>query len=90
MSEVDRHFAIAWLSLGHHGALPAAVPARITVLKPVNSRANSTPATTDGTALPVDAHHYALMHTAMYDAVASIDGGHPVLASYLSGKPHNG
>jgi hypothetical protein len=49
MSEVDRHIAIAWLSLGHHGALPAVVPARITVLKPVNSRANSTPATTPPT-----------------------------------------
>jgi hypothetical protein len=46
MSEVDRRVAIAWLFLGHHGTLPAAVPARITVLKPVNSRANSTPATT--------------------------------------------
>jgi hypothetical protein len=46
MSKGDRHIAIAWLSLGHRGAVPAAVPARVTVLKPVNSRANSTPATT--------------------------------------------
>jgi hypothetical protein len=44
MTEVDRRIAIAWLSLGHRGAVPA--PTRITVLKPVNSRANSTPATT--------------------------------------------
>jgi hypothetical protein len=42
MTEIDRHFAIAWLSLGHRGTVTA--PARVTVLKPVNSRANSTPA----------------------------------------------
>jgi hypothetical protein len=39
MTEVDRHIAIAWLSLGHRGAVPA--PARIRVLKPVNSRASA-------------------------------------------------
>jgi hypothetical protein len=44
MSEADRHIAIAWLGLGNRG--PSPVPARVTVLKPVNSRANSTPATT--------------------------------------------
>jgi hypothetical protein len=46
MTEIDRHIAIAWLGLGHRGASPATVPVRIIVLKPVNSRANSTPAST--------------------------------------------